>query len=53
MKHQRGTLADIYQLRRITTSNVTHGLISPALISPSNDIIMGRMVICVTSVSNS
>ena len=44
MKHQRATLADIYQLRRVTTS--THELISPALISSSNDIIMGRMGIC-------
>ena len=51
MKHQRATLADIYQLRGITTS--THELISPALISSSNDIIMGRMGICFTSVSTS
>ena len=41
----------IYQLRGITTS--TQELISPALISSSNDIIMGRMGICFTSVSTS
>ena len=51
MKHQRATLADIHQLRGITTS--THELINPALISSSNDIIMGRMGICFTSVSTS
>ena len=44
MKHQRATMADIYQLRRRTS--YTHELIRPALISSPNG-----MGICFTSVS--